>query len=397
MSKRIGGFINQDGLNAPDAPTGVSGTAGNEQVDVSFTAPADVGGAAVSGYRVTDTTGAHGAAGSASPITVTGLTNDTAYTFRVWAINAFGWSSPSGASGNVTPELPQIGLIAGGSGPTNVISFIQIQTLGNATDFGDLTLARDELSSMSNATRAVFAGGGYPEYNIMDYNTFASAGNSADFGDLTGNRRGASQGSINNTTRGIVGGGYTGSGVAQDIQYITFATTGNATTFGTIGGSFTGYQPASMSSSTRGIFAGADFSGNNTQISYITIASTGNTTSFGSLQVGFDGASGSGNATRGLFAQGYNGSLINDIQYITIASTGSATDFGDCSTSSRLASACSNATRSVFNVGATGYPHASNIMEYVTIATTGNSVDFGDLTNSVGARTACSSSNGGTQ
>jgi hypothetical protein len=58
MSKRVGGFINQDGLNAPDAPTSVSGTAGDEQVDVSFTAPSDVGGSAVTGLcRHTPTDG----------------------------------------------------------------------------------------------------------------------------------------------------------------------------------------------------------------------------------------------------------------------------------------------------------------------------------------------------
>lgn len=31
MSKRIGGFINQDGLNAPDEATGVSASAGNTE------------------------------------------------------------------------------------------------------------------------------------------------------------------------------------------------------------------------------------------------------------------------------------------------------------------------------------------------------------------------------
>ena len=46
MAKGKGGFIGQDGLNAPDSPTGVSGSAGDEQVEVSFTAPSDVGGSA---------------------------------------------------------------------------------------------------------------------------------------------------------------------------------------------------------------------------------------------------------------------------------------------------------------------------------------------------------------
>jgi hypothetical protein len=52
MSKRVGGFINQDGLNAPDPATGVSGSAGDTQVTVSWTAPSDVGGADITGYNV---------------------------------------------------------------------------------------------------------------------------------------------------------------------------------------------------------------------------------------------------------------------------------------------------------------------------------------------------------
>ncbi len=44
--------------------------------------------------------------GSASPITVTGLTNGTAYTFTVIATNANGNSLPSAASNSVIPHTP---------------------------------------------------------------------------------------------------------------------------------------------------------------------------------------------------------------------------------------------------------------------------------------------------
>ena len=57
MAKGRGGFIGQDGLNAPDSPTGVSATAGNEQVDVSFTAPSDTGASDITGYRVLSNNG----------------------------------------------------------------------------------------------------------------------------------------------------------------------------------------------------------------------------------------------------------------------------------------------------------------------------------------------------
>ena len=44
MANKNGGFIGTDGLDAPDAPTAVTPTAGNEQVSVAFTAPATVVG-----------------------------------------------------------------------------------------------------------------------------------------------------------------------------------------------------------------------------------------------------------------------------------------------------------------------------------------------------------------
>ncbi len=52
MSNGKGGFIGQDGLNAPDPATGVSASGGNTQATVSFTAPSDVGGAGSTGYSV---------------------------------------------------------------------------------------------------------------------------------------------------------------------------------------------------------------------------------------------------------------------------------------------------------------------------------------------------------
>ena len=57
MARGRGGFIGQDGLNAPDSPTGVSGTAGGGEVSVAFTAPTDVGGSAITGYNVQSNNG----------------------------------------------------------------------------------------------------------------------------------------------------------------------------------------------------------------------------------------------------------------------------------------------------------------------------------------------------
>jgi hypothetical protein len=71
---------------------------------VSFTAPVNDGGSAITGYTVTSTPDNITATGTASPIVVTGLTNGTSYTFTVHATNAAGDGPESVASNAVTPS-----------------------------------------------------------------------------------------------------------------------------------------------------------------------------------------------------------------------------------------------------------------------------------------------------
>jgi YVTN family beta-propeller protein len=87
---------------APDAPSIGAATPGNAEALIGFTAPGSNGGAAISGYTVTCQPGTISATGTASPITVTGLSNGTHYSCSVIASNVVGNSSPS-ASVNVTP------------------------------------------------------------------------------------------------------------------------------------------------------------------------------------------------------------------------------------------------------------------------------------------------------
>jgi hypothetical protein len=90
-------FANSGPIIAPNAPTNLSATAGNQQVSLSWTAPLRNGGASITDYAVqyssdngnTWTTFSDGTSSSTSA-TVTGLTNATAYKFRVAAINSAG-------------------------------------------------------------------------------------------------------------------------------------------------------------------------------------------------------------------------------------------------------------------------------------------------------------------
>ncbi len=89
----------------PGAPTLSSVTGGNGTAALSFTAPSSNGGSAITGYTASCTGGGSTktAAGTASPISVTGLTNGTAYSCSVTATNSVG-TSPASAALSVTPS-----------------------------------------------------------------------------------------------------------------------------------------------------------------------------------------------------------------------------------------------------------------------------------------------------
>ena len=88
-----------------NAPTSVSASSGNGEATVSFTLPTYVGKGTAT-YLVTASPGGATASGSSSPITVTGLSNVTAYTFTVTTVSNYGVTKASSASNSVTPVAP---------------------------------------------------------------------------------------------------------------------------------------------------------------------------------------------------------------------------------------------------------------------------------------------------
>ena len=120
---------------------------------------------------------------------------------------------------------------------TNAIDYFTITSIGNATDFGNMTQQSRYPSCTDNGTneRGISFGGADAHSDVIDYLTINSAGNATDFGDLTIGREGLFSAVSNGTgERGIFCSGNPIGAAINRMDYITINTTGNATVFGSM-------------------------------------------------------------------------------------------------------------------------------------------------------------------
>ena len=91
----------------------------------------------------------------------------------------------------------------------DTIDYITISTLGNAQDFGNLTFARASMDGTSSPTRGVFFGGTSPTVgspsrtNTIDYVQIMSLGNAVDFGDMNSSSPPSAYGTCSNGHGGL--------------------------------------------------------------------------------------------------------------------------------------------------------------------------------------------------
>ena len=290
------------------------------------------------------------------------------------------------------------GVFAGGYDFTNpgqnyrsTIEFIQISTLGNTSNFGDLLAAKRLSSGCSSSTRGLNSGGLTPStIDVIEYVTIASAGNSIDFGNLTVARYAVS--ALSSSTRGINGGGFQPA-QKNELDYVEIATIGSALDFGDLSAGI--YGPAGVSNGTRGLFGGGERSspaGLVAHIDAITIQSKGNAVKFGDLTYKTYGIAAGSNSVTGIYGGG--ATTLSNINKIIIASDGNVTDFGNLTVKRRSLSATASQTRVVF-AGGVGSPAKVSTLDYVTIASSGNAFDFGDLSRLIEQQSAFSDSHGG--
>ena len=136
-----------------------------------------------------------------------------------------------------SPEL-QTGGTRGlrmGGNTVDVIDYFNIDTTGNAIDFGNLTGSRGATGQGFASRVRGFQAGGYNHslggyLNNIDFFSIPTTGNASDFGDMLANKQGI--GALSSSTRGIINSGTDAGSTINVIMYVTMSTTGNALDFG---------------------------------------------------------------------------------------------------------------------------------------------------------------------
>ncbi len=141
----------------PSRPSNQSYAAGDGSVSINFSPPENDGGMAVTNYAYSTDNGAtwitRSPASTASPLTITGLTNGTEYSVKIRAINPFGVGDIS------LPILVKPGIVA-----TRTLTY-ESGTLATVTNLpaGDTLTAGDTFTIPAGPTRTNFTFTGWKE------------------------------------------------------------------------------------------------------------------------------------------------------------------------------------------------------------------------------------------
>ncbi|HWQ65965.1 MAG TPA: hypothetical protein VN372_03735 [Methanospirillum sp.] len=203
-----------------------------------------------------------------------------------------------------------------------------------------MTSARQSCGSVSSTTRGIFAGGSTGSSNVVtsDYITIASVGNASNFGSLSVARQQSA--GCSSPIIGLICGGYA-SGAVNVIDYFTITTLGDALDFGDLTAIRNG--GGCCSSPTRGIYAGGqNGSTAQTNIDIFGLVTTSTATNFGNLSTGTFGLHACSSHVKGTLIGGYDTANLASMQALNFATAGVLSTFGNLITARRFGAACSN-------------------------------------------------------
>jgi uncharacterized repeat protein (TIGR02543 family) len=167
-TKLHGSVVISYSSGVPSSPSGVNGTPNNSGVDLYWTRPSTAGATSITDYQVeyavspySSWTTASTCSGLSETCTVTGLTNGTAYKFKVKAQNSIGWGAYSELSQELTPSgppsAPTITGITPGDGSLSV-AFTAGASTATITDY-QYSINGTNFFSLSNTTSPLVISG----------------------------------------------------------------------------------------------------------------------------------------------------------------------------------------------------------------------------------------------
>ena len=290
------------------------------------------------------------------------------------------------------------GVMGGGDsalipGPGDVIDYFNIGTVGNASDFGNLTQARYTPGCVGNGHRGVWAGGSPappdPRTDLMDYVTIMSLGNAVDFGGELFSGRSYFIGGAQNGSRGIyAGGSVPADPYTNSMEYINIGVTGHdAKDFGNL--TEGRLAPCGESGGGRGIWLGGWEPGNTNIMDWVTIGTADNAADFGDLTEARHAPTSGSNGDRGITIGGQPAQ--DTIDYFTFGHAANAVDWGEAITHAGYPARVNDGNRSVFTSAYVGPVGAKvNTINYITIGVQSTALDFGDSTQARSSSPGCS-------
>jgi hypothetical protein len=281
------------------------------------------------------------------------------------------WTCSGGRSGDVTPWYyggTQYGYQTGGYPNTDVIHKFSFTSDGNATDIGNLTIARHALTGQSGDSYGYSCGGKPdPDKDRIDKFSFTTDGDATDVGNMSVARSYSAGNSY--STHGYCSGGDDGDASPTTVNIIDkfpFASDTNSVDVGNLstakGAGF------AQSSTTHG------YCTTDAVMDKFSFTSDGNATDVGALSVSRSNGAGQSSGTYGYSSGGTsNGDVIDKFAF---AADGTATDVGNLTVARGRSSGQSSRTYGYVAGGTPG----GNVIDKFSFTSDGNAADVGDLT-----------------
>ena len=301
---------------------------------------------------------------------------------KVIRLNNGIWDDPTGGVETIATYSFQgtvSGYSAGGDTGSNVIDKFSLSSDANASDVGDLLTVRGQSGAgQTSLTHGHITGGtvSSPSVNVntIEKYTFSVDQNATDVGDMTVARRYiAGQSSSSN---GYSSGGFI-SAVTNVVDKFPFAADGNATDVGDL--TQARYGPTGQSSSTHGYSSGGDdYTPVTNTIDKFPFAADANATDVGNLTIIAHTSAGQSSTTHGYSSGGLpapsRGTVIDKFSF---SADGNATDVGDLT---RTASQVAGQSSTTHGYSSGGVPGPQNTIDKFSFTSDGNATDVGDLT-----------------